>query len=104
MGEHDLAQQLAGLASRVNNLVAYQIGDDSWQLMKLQDRLSTDALVAIKANLDATNSEYKAAMADLKSAIDFIGDAQHQIQDVAKAIQLAAKAADSAEAVLKNFA
>jgi len=104
MNGHDLAEQLAGLASRVNNLAAYQAGDDSWQLMKLQDRLSADVMVAIKLNLDASDAQYTAALAGLKAAIAFIGDAQAQIADVAKAIQLTAKAADLAEALLKKAA
>jgi hypothetical protein len=104
MDGHDLAEQLAGLASRVNNLAAYQSGDDSWQLMKLQDRLSTDAMVAIKTNLDSSGAKYKAALANLNGAIAFIGNAQTKIADVAKAIQLAAKAADLAEALLKKAA
>jgi hypothetical protein len=104
MDGHDLVEQLASLASRVNNLAAYQSGDDSWQLMKLQDRLSTDAMVAIKQNLDSSDAQYKAALTDLKGAIAFIGNAQAKIADVAKAIQLIAKAADLAEAAIKKAA
>jgi hypothetical protein len=104
MDSHSLAAQVSGLASRVNNLSAYQSGDDSWNLMKLQDRLSTDAMTAIKLKLDASAADYKAALAGLKSAIAFIGEAKSQIADVSKAIDLIAKAADLAEAVLKKFA
>src|SRR5260370_40044270 len=102
MDSHSLAEQVSALASRVNNLSAYHTGDDSWILMKLQERLSTDAMTAIKLKLDASADAYKAALAGLKSAIDYIREATGQIADVSMAIDLAAKAADLVEAVLKK--
>jgi DNA-binding phage protein len=103
MNSHSLAEQVSGLASRVNNLAAYQSCDESWTLMKLQERLSTDAMTAIKLKLDKNDADYQAAIAGLKSAIDFIGEARSQIADPAKGMELIAKAADLVEAVFKKF-
>lgn len=101
---HQLAEKTAGLASRVNNLVIHQTGDESRTLLEEQDRLAKLQLVAIVKDLSDEHADYKAAIKGLNDAIDFIGDANSQIQQVAKAIKLISKAADLVEKALKTAA
>jgi len=101
---HELAEKVAGLASRVNNLAVNHTGDDSRALLEVQDRLIKIELVAIIRDLNDEHKDYVAAIAGLDKAIDMIGDATGQIEKVAKAIQLAKKAADLAEKAIKTAA
>lgn len=101
---HELAEKTSGLASRVNNLAVYHTGEESRALLEQQDRLAKLALVAIVKELSDEHRDYKAAVKGLNEAIDFIGEADSQIQGVAKAIRLAAKAADLVEKALKTAA
>lgn len=99
---HELAEKTTGLASRVNNLAVNHTGEDSRQLLQEQDRLAKLALAAIVQDLNDEQAEYKAALKGLNEAIDYIGEADKEIEGVAKAIRLVAKAADLVEKVLKK--
>jgi hypothetical protein len=104
MSDHTLAEGLAGLASRVDNLVHLQDDEDSRALEDQEDRLAKLALVAINQDIQATNQRYKAAVATVQDAIDAIGDADKKIENVARVIKLVAKALDAAEKLLKKAA
>ena len=104
MADHELAERLAGLASRVDNLVHLTVGEDSRILEDQQDRLVKYALVAIAQEMDATNKKYQAAIKRVRDATEAIGDADERIQNVADVITLVAKALDAAEALLKKAA
>ena len=101
---HDLTEKTAGLASRVDNLVALETGDDSRALEALQERLEKRTLASIVANLHDSEKKYQDAVAALDNATDIIGEADHQIQNISKAIKLIAKAADLVEAAIKAAA
>jgi uncharacterized protein YukE len=104
MADHELAERLAGLASRVDNLVHVTVGEDSRTLEDQQDRLAKLALVAIAQAMDATNKRYQNAVKQVKEATEAIGDADKRIQNVAEIITLVAKALDAAEGLLKKAA
>ena len=104
MSDHALAEGLAGLASRVENLVHLTEGDDSRTFQQQEDRLTKLALAAIAAEMDATNAAYKGAVRQVQGAIDTIGAADRKIQNVAKVIRLVAKALDAAEKVVEKAA
>lgn len=104
MSDHALAEGLAGLASRVDNLVHIVEGDDSRTFEDQQDRLAKLALVAIAQEMDATNKAYKDAVASVNAAIKAIGKADEKIENVAQVIKLVAKALDAAEKLLKKAA
>ncbi len=101
---HELVEKTAGLASRVDNLVALQTGDDCRTLERQQERLEKLTLAAIAEKLDASSKEYQTALAALDAAIQTIGEAEKGIQNVTKVIGLVAKAADLVEQVLKAAA
>jgi hypothetical protein len=101
MDNHGLAEKLSGLASRVNNLAVLHTGEDSRELLQEQTQLADLAKAAIIEDLNAEHDAYKAALSGLDAAINYIGDADHEIQDVAKAISLVAKAATLADTALK---
>lgn len=101
---HELAEKLAGLTSRVNNLASHHSGSDSRALVEAQDRLTKLQLVAIVTDLGSVDDNYKRAIQGLNEAIRFIGEATTEIENVAKAIQMIAKAADLAEKALKAAA
>src|SRR5262245_47582839 len=104
MADHELAERLAGLASRVDNLMHLTIGEDSRTLEDQQDRLVKLSLVAIAQDMDGTNKKYQNAVARVRAASEVIGDADKQIQNVAQIISLVAKALDAAEGILKKAA
>ncbi len=101
---HELAEKTAGLASRVSNLAITHTDDDSRNLLEIQDRLADLSLAAIVRDLDEEAVAYQKAIKGLNDAIDFIGEADGQIANVAKAITLASKAADLAEKALTSAA
>ena len=98
---HELAEKTAGLASRVDNLVALQTGEGSRMLELQQERLEKLALAAIAADLAASEANYQAAIKGLNAAINRIGDADKAIQKISGVIKLVARAADLVEAALK---
>jgi hypothetical protein len=104
MADHELAECLAGLASRVDNLMHLTIGEESRTLEDQQDRLVKLALVAIARDMDATNRKYQTAVTRARAASEAIGDADERIQNVAAVIGLVAKALDAAEGLLKKAA
>jgi hypothetical protein len=104
MADHELAERLAGLASRVDNLMHLTIGEESRTLEDQQDRLVKLALVAIARDMDATNKKYQNAVTRVRTASEAIGDADRRIQNVADVIALVAKALDAAEGLLKKAA
>jgi ABC-type transporter Mla subunit MlaD len=104
MVDHELAERLAGLASRVDNLGHLTIGEESRTLEDQQDRLAKLVLVAIAQDMDATNKKYQNAVASVKAATAAIGDADKKIENVAKIISIVAKALDAAETILKKAA
>src|SRR5690348_24042 len=99
---HELAEKLAGLASRVNDLAVDTTGDDSRTLLALQDQLSDMALAAIVTALDEETARYKKAVNALDAAIEEIGDETAAVEQVTRIIELTKKAADLAEALLKS--
>jgi hypothetical protein len=99
---HELAEKLAGLASRVNDLAVDTTGDDSRTLLALQDQLSDMALAAIVTALDEETARYQKAVKALDAAIDEIGDETAAVEQVTRIIELTKKAADLAEALLKS--
>jgi hypothetical protein len=101
---HDIAEQIAGLASRVDNLVAQTTGGDCRKLESLQERLEKLTLVVIAEELDASATEYQDALALLQTANDQIGEGDRQIQQISKTIKLIAKAADAVESLAKKAA
>ena len=104
MSDHALAEGLAGLASRVDNLAHVTTGDDSRTLEDQEDRLAKLTLVAIAVDMDATNAKYRNAVKRVQAAIDAIGDADKKIQNVARVIAGVAKALDVAEKLLAKAA
>jgi hypothetical protein len=101
---HELAERLAGLASRVNDLAVESTGPAARSLLRLQDRLTDLALQAIVLALDEEEARYKKAVNALAAAIDQIDDETESVEQVARVITLARKAADLAEAVIKAAA
>ena len=99
---HDIVEKTVGLASRINNLAIYHTGESSRKLLEQQDRLAKLALVAIVKALNEEHEDYKSAMESLDEAIDFIGNAEGEINEVEKAIRLTAKAVDLVEKALKS--
>jgi uncharacterized protein YukE len=99
-----LVEGLAGLASRVDNLVHVTEGEASRTFEDQQARLVKLALVAIAQDMDATNKAYRDSVASVNAAITAIGDADKKIQNVAQVIKLVAKALDAAEKLLKKAA
>ena len=94
---HEFAEKLAGLASRANNLAVSHTGADSRTLLALQDRLAELAQVAIVQDLSDVMTAYQNALNGLNEAIAFIGEADGQLEDIARAIALTSKAADLAD-------
>ena len=101
---HELAEKLAGLASRINDLAVETTGDESRRLLDLQDRLSDLALAAIATALDEEAARYKQAVKALGGAIDAIGEETEAVEQVTRIITVVKKAADLAEALLKSAA
>ena len=104
MSDHALAEGLAGLASRVDNLAHVTTGADSRTLEDQEDRLVKLTLVAIAVDMDATNAKYQDAVKRVQAAVDAIGDADRKIQNVAQVIAGVAKVLDVAEKLLAKAA
>lgn len=102
MSDHALAEGLAGLASRIDDLARATAGDDSRTLKEQEDRVAKLALVAIAQEMDATNAAYGNAVARVNAAIAEVGQADKRIEHVAQAIKLVATALDAAEKLLKK--
>src|SRR5262245_10214025 len=102
MSSHDLVEATAGLASRVDNLVAQNTGDDCRQLERQQARLEKLTLAAIASALDESSQDYRDALAALDEARKTIDAADERIQQISRVIALVAKAADVVEAVVKK--
>lgn len=99
---HELAEKLSGLSSRVNNLAVNTTGENSRKLMEEQDQLAKLSLAAIVKDLDATHPKYIEAITGLNKAIAFIDDTTADIEKVAEAIRLVAKAAEFAEKAIET--
>jgi len=99
---HELVEKTAGLASRVDNLVAQHTGEDCRALEREQARLEKLTLVAITVALDESSRRYKDALAALQGAIDEVGEGDQRIEKVSKVIKMVAKAADAVESLLKK--
>jgi hypothetical protein len=69
MSAHDLAEQTAGLASRLNNLALLSSGEESEKLVQLRDRLAKFAMIAIKSKVDEEKADYQSASNVLAHAI-----------------------------------
>jgi hypothetical protein len=69
MDAHDLAEQTAGLASRLNNLAVLTAGAESRKLLSLRDRLSTFTMKAIETPIDEQKADYQTASNFLAQAI-----------------------------------
>jgi hypothetical protein len=104
MGDHALAEGLAGLASRVDSLSRLAEGGDGRALEVQQDRLTKLVLVAIAREMDAANAQYRDAVTQVTAATGAVSDADKKIQKVADVIALIAKALDAAEKVLTKAA
>jgi hypothetical protein len=102
MADHELAERLAGMASRVDELGHLTVGEDSRTVEDQEDRLVKLALVAIAREMDATNKKYQRAVKRVREASGAIGEADEQIENVAEIIKLVAKALDAAEGLLKK--
>lgn len=98
---HDLAEQTTGLASRVNNLAVITMGPECQSLLELQDRLAKQVMVAIVKDLNEERADYQAAIKGLNDAIALIGEGNKRIENVAKVIKMATKAADLVDKVIK---
>jgi hypothetical protein len=101
---HELAEKLAGLASRVNDLAVDTTGTNSRKLLELQDRLTDLALTAIVVALDEETAKYKGAITALNAAMAQIDEEIDSVERVVKTIQLVKRAADLAEALVKAAA
>lgn len=99
---HELAEKAAGLASRVNSLIIFHTGEYCIKLLEEKDRLSRLLLAAIVKELKQEHEAYKAAISGINEAIEFIGDADKELEGIAKAIRLIKKAIDSLEKALKK--
>jgi hypothetical protein len=104
MTNHELAERLTGLASRVSDLLRLTPADDSDDLQDQQDRLTKLSLVAIATGMDATNQLYRDAVTKLKAATNVIGQADQRIQNVARVVKVVAEALEAAEQALKAAA
>lgn len=92
LSDHALAELLAGLASRVNNMVANERGAPSHELLALQNDLMDLERIVVIRRLSARHAKYKAAVEALEDAIETVGDAQDEIDDVAVFIRRVKKA------------
>ena len=100
MEQHNLAERTSGLASRINNLAVETSGKDSRALMVKQDELTKLAMLAIVKDLDASDQNYKDAVASLEETIQFIDTGNQAIQKVTDTINLVTKAVNMVAKVL----
>jgi len=87
MPAHDLAEQSAGLASRVNELALLTGGTESQQLMEQRDRLVQLTITAITSELDEEKAEYQSASNLLMQAIAQAGLAENMGADIPRVIE-----------------
>lgn len=92
MNSHALAEQTAGLASRLNDLAVLTSGPESEKLLELRDHLARFALMAIETELDEEKANYQSASNVLAQAIAEAGLALTREADVSKAISQTAQA------------
>jgi hypothetical protein len=90
--DHELAEKVSGLASRVSDLAALHAGDTGKTLMEQEDQLAQLALAAITSDLRSERASYADALQGVNAAIECIGKADRQLDDVADDIKLVAKA------------
>ena len=86
MDSHDLAEQTAGLASRLNNLAILTSGAESEKFMELRDQIARFAMMAIENELDDEKADYQTASNILAQAIAEAGLALTLEADVSKVI------------------
>ena len=86
MDSHDLAEQTAGLASRLNNLAILTSGAESEKFMELRDQIARFAMMAIENELDDEKADYQTASNVLAQAIAEAGLALTLEADVSKVI------------------
>lgn len=101
MDNHQLVENTAGLASRINNLAVLTTGPECRTLLEQQDELTKLAMAAIVRDLNAERQAYQTALNDLQAAIAYIGEANKKVANVAKAIKMVAKAIASVSKLLK---
>jgi hypothetical protein len=99
----ELSEKLGGLASRVNNLAVNHPGEDGRSLLALQDRLAQLMQAAIVQDLSDEKPAYREALKGLDDAIAYVGEADSQLENVAKAITLVSKAADLADQAINTM-
>jgi hypothetical protein len=99
---HELAEKLAGLASRMNDMAVDTTGEKSRALLALQDHLTDEALAAISLALDEDTAKFKQTVKALDAAIDLVDQETAAVEQVTRIIKLTQKAADLAEALLKS--
>lgn len=99
---HELAEKVAGLASRVSSLIVHHTGAHCIKLLEEKDRLSRLLLAAIVKELNQEHEAYKSAINGITEAIEFIGNADQELEGIAKAIRLIKKAIDALEQALKK--
>jgi hypothetical protein len=102
VSSHELVEKTAGLASRVDNLVLQQTGEECRELERQQARLEKLTLAAIVTALDESARTYKEAIAALDGAIDAVGEGEERIERISRIIKLVARAADVVEGALKK--
>ncbi len=102
---HELAEKVAGLASRVSDLTAVQGDDDSsLALLKIRTSLIDESSRAIVARLNAADAQYQQAIAAVDQAIAVVGDGQRKIDNVTAVIETLKKVVDIVEKVLTKVA
>ncbi len=92
MDSHNLAEQSAGLASRLNDLAMLTSGAESEKLLKLRDQLSRFVMKAIETELDDEKAQYQSACNFLTQAIAEAGLALTRDTDIPKVISEAERA------------
>ncbi len=101
---HELAEKVAGLASRVSDLATVQGGDSTVALLRIQTQLIDESSRAIVARLDASDGDYQAAVSSLDDAITAVGDGQRRIENITAVIEGLKKVVDVVEKVLVKVA
>lgn len=100
MPAHNLAEQAAGLASRVNELALLTGGAESQKLMGQRDRLAQLTMTVITSELDEEKAEYQSASNLLMQAIAQAGLAENRGADIAVVIEQVTKAIAALEKAL----
>jgi hypothetical protein len=89
---HDLAEQTAGLASRLNDLAMLTSGAESEKLLEQRNQLSRFTMMAIETELDEERAEYQSACNFLAQAIAEAGLALTRGAEASKVIAQAEQA------------